>query len=87
MDELASEPAAANANHHAEHEHLRQDAEQLDEARRSALLAETAEGSDRVRLQKLLKLERERADSELMALTAEHELALAQLFQRAGVTR
>ena len=27
------------------------------------------------------------ADSELMALTAEHELALAQSFKRLGVTR
>ena len=40
-----------------------------------------------MRLQKLLKLERERADSELMALTAEHELSLAKLFQKTGVTR
>ena len=40
-----------------------------------------------MRLQKLLKLERERADADLMALTAEHELALAEVFKRAGVTR
>ena len=63
------------------------EAEQLAEAERTALLAQTAEGSDRARLQKLLKLERERADTELMALTAEHELALAEKFKRLGVTR
>ena len=57
------------------------------EQRRAQLLAGTPEGTDRVRLQKLLKLERERADSEMMALTAEHELSLARLFKQAGVTR
>ena len=63
------------------------EAEQLAEAERTALLAQTAEGSESARLQKLLKLERERADSEMMALTAEHELSLARLFKQAGVTR
>ena len=62
-------------------------AEQLAEAKRAELLAKTAEGADKVRLQKLLKLERERADSELMALTAEHELRLAELFKKVGVSR
>ena len=51
------------------------------------LLSVTPEGTDRARLQKLLKLERDRADAELMGLTAEHELALAQQFTRLGVTR
>jgi len=51
------------------------------------VLACEQEGADRVRLQKLLKLERERADSDLMALTAEHELELAEHFSRLGVTR
>ena len=63
------------------------ESEQLQEAKRVELLAATPDGADRVRLQKLLKLERERGDNELMALTAEHELALAQLFKKAGVTR
>lgn len=57
------------------------------EAERTKLLGQTPEGADRVRLQKLLKLERERADSDLMALTAEHELELAEHFSRLGVTR
>jgi hypothetical protein len=56
-------------------------------AKRAELLAATPEGADRARLQKLQKFERERADSELMALTAEHELRLAELFKRVGVTR
>mmetsp|Transcript_78994 Transcript_78994/g.157044 ORF Transcript_78994/g.157044 Transcript_78994/m.157044 type:complete len:93 (-) Transcript_78994:179-457(-) len=61
--------------------------EQLAEAERARLLSQTAEGADRVRLQKLLKLERERADSDLMALTAEHELSLAEHFSQLGMTR
>lgn len=63
------------------------EAEQTAEAGRVQLLAACAEGADRVRLQKLLKLERERADAELMGLTAEHELRLAQEFKRLGMTR
>ena len=63
------------------------ESEQKHEAKRAELLASTPEGPDRVRLQKLLKLERERADGEMMALAAEHELALAQLFKKTGVTR
>ena len=63
------------------------EAEQLAEAGRVELLAKTADGPDRVRLQKLLKLERDRADAELRGLTAEHELALAQQFKKLGVTR
>ena len=63
------------------------EAEQAAEAGRVQLLSNCAEGADRVRLQKLLKLERERADAELMGLTAEHELRLAQAFKRLGMTR
>ena len=63
------------------------EAEQVAEAGRVALLTQTSEGPDRVRLQKLLKLERDRADAELRGLTAEHELALAQRFKKLGVTR
>jgi hypothetical protein len=63
------------------------ESEQRAEKKRSEMLLNTPEGADRVRLQKLLKMERERADSELMGLTAEHELALAELFKKAGVTR
>ena len=62
-------------------------AEQIAEAGRVELLGKTAEGADRVRLQKLLKLERDRADAELRGLTAEHELALAELFKKLKVTR
>ena len=51
------------------------------------LLAQTGDGSDRARLQKLLRLERERADADLMALTASHELTLAEKFSRLGMTR
>ena len=57
------------------------------QAERVRLLAQTEEGADRARLQKLLKLERERADAELMGLTAEHELALAGKFKKLGITR
>jgi hypothetical protein len=63
------------------------EAEQLKEAERARILEATADGADKTRLLKLLKLERERADSELMALTAEHELALAEQFAKLGVTR
>ena len=51
------------------------------------LLEATPEGGDRERLQKVLNLERERADAELMGLTAEHELALSRQFARLGVSR
>jgi hypothetical protein len=63
------------------------EAEQSKEAKRVAMLASAEDGPDRVRLQKLLKLERERADAELMGLTAEHELRLAQRFKKLGVSR
>lgn len=62
-------------------------AEQIAEAGRVELLGKNSEGADRVRLQKLLKLERDRADAELRGLTAEHELALAELFKKLKVTR
>ena len=35
----------------------------------------------------LVKLERERADSEMMALTADHERRVAELFKKASVSR
>ena len=60
---------------------------QAAEAERVRLLAQTGDGSDRARLQKLLRLERERADADQMALTASHELALAEKFSRLGMTR
>ena len=47
------------------------------------MLANVADSADRVRLQKIFKFERERADNELMGLTAEHELALAQKMRAA----
>ena len=63
------------------------EAEQIAEAKRTELLATVPEGPDRTRLQKLLKLERERADSEMMALTADHERRVAELFKKASVSR
>ena len=62
------------------------ESEQRAEKKRSEMLLNTPEGADRVRLQKLLKMERERADSELMGLTAEHECALIRV-SNAGASR
>ena len=57
------------------------------DAQRKALLGETPSGPDRERLLKICEMERSRASSNMMSLTAEHELALAQRMAELGMTR
>ena len=54
---------------------------------RTELLDETPPGPDRERLLKIFELERSQAESDMMALTADHELALAQRMAELGMTR
>jgi hypothetical protein len=63
------------------------EAENAREAEREVLLASTRTNADRSRLQKLIAMERERSEAEMMGLTAEHELALAERFAKLGLTR
>ena len=63
------------------------EAEQEREARRADLVAETSAGPDRERLLKIFELERSQASADMMALTADHELALAQRMAELGMTR
>lgn len=63
------------------------EAEQERETRRAELIAETSAGPDRERLFKIFELERSQASAKMMALTADHELALAQRMAELGMTR
>ena len=62
-------------------------AEEERDAQRKRLLEETPPGPDRERLLKICDMERSRASADLMSLTADHELALAQRMAELGMTR